>query len=83
MPLSDAKYLRTLKECTMILPDNIRPENSLYVTGAVVLSVLRKHRRISLNDLYEEVNKIQNISFNVFMLSLDWLYLINAITNNK
>ena len=63
----------------MVLPDNIRPENSLYVTGAVVLSVLKKHQRIYLNDLYEEVNKEHSMSFNLFMLSLDWLILINAI----
>lgn len=67
----------------MVLPDNICPENSLYATGAVVLSILKRHRWISLNDLYEEVRQKQNMSFNVFMLSIDWLYLINAITNNK
>lgn len=67
----------------MVLPDNIRPENSLYVTGAFVLSVLRKYKNIHLNDLYEEVCKTHYMSFNIFMLSLDWLYLINAINNKE
>lgn len=67
----------------MILPDNIQPENSLYATGAKVISVLSNQRVLGLNDLYEEVCKTQSMSFNLFMLSLDWLFLINAICNKE
>lgn len=67
----------------MVLPDNIRPENSLYATGARVISVLKNKKVLSLNDLYEELCKTQSMSFNLFMLSLDWLFLINAINDKE
>ena len=48
-----------------------------------MISVLRNQRVLGLNDLYEEVCKTQSMSFNLFMLSLDWLFLINAICNKE
>lgn len=62
----------------MLLPDNIHPENSIYYNGAIVLGVLQKHRKIEFLELYSKVKKIRLMSFPVFILSLDWLYLIDA-----
>ncbi|WP_346267616.1 ABC-three component system middle component 6 [Prevotella jejuni] len=63
----------------MLLPDNIAPEDSIYYNGAIVLQVVQRERRISLTNLFCEVNKHKTISFSLFLLCLDWLYLIDSV----
>lgn len=67
----------------MLLPDNIKPENSIYYTGAVVLKALQTSGNQNIGDLFHEVNKTRQMSFKVFMLSLDWLFLLDAVIINK
>lgn len=66
----------------MLLPDNIKPENSIYYTGSVILKSLQTKGNQSLDDLFSNVNMIQCMSFKVFMFSLDWLFLLNAAVIN-
>ncbi len=61
----------------MLLPDNIHPENSIYYNGAVVLQVLQNNDKLEMLELYKRVKEKQDMSFPVFVLCLDWLYLIN------
>lgn len=63
----------------MLLPDNIHPEFSVYYNGALVLEALNNQVDVKLIDLFYEVKKMQDISFSLFTLSLDWLYLIEAV----
>jgi len=69
----------------MLLPDNIHPENSIYYNGSFLLQVLQSKNRLDILDLYQEVKKIRNMSFPVFALCLDWLYLANIaeLSNGK
>ncbi|MGM0641943.1 MAG: ABC-three component system middle component 6 [Thermotogota bacterium] len=67
----------------MLLPDNIHPENSIYYNGAMVLQVLQSNDELSLIELYQNVREIQNMSFPIFVLCLDWLYLINVAELNE
>jgi len=67
----------------MLLPDNIHPENSVYYNGAIVLDVLQKNSSIELLELYRLVKNIRNISFPLFILSIDWLYLIDIVDLKK
>ncbi len=67
----------------MLLPDNVHPENSIYYNGAIVLQVLLNNDKLEMLELYHKVNQIQNMSFPVFILCLDWLYLINAAELKK
>ncbi|KXB54124.1 hypothetical protein HMPREF3190_00138 [Umbribacter vaginalis] len=60
----------------MLLPDNIHPELSIYYNGYVILTELEKKTEQMLLELYYNVKKSNNMSFSVFVLSLDWLYLI-------
>ena len=64
----------------MLLPDNIAPEDSIYYNGAIVLKVVQRERRISLANLFCEVNKSKALSLPIFLLCLDWLYLINCVS---
>ncbi len=58
----------------MLLPDNIQPENSIYYNGALILDVMQIESNISLMELYQQVER--KMTFPLFILCLDWLYLI-------
>ena len=64
----------------MLLPNNIAPEYSIYYNGAIVLDIVQREHRISLANLFCEVNKSKSLSFSMFLLCLDWLYLINCVS---
>lgn len=64
----------------MLIPDNVRPENSIYFNGAIILKILIEKRKRMLIELYCDVMLSHKMSYNVFILSLDWLLLIEAIT---
>ncbi len=61
----------------MLLPDNIHPKNSIYYNGALVLQVLQKKNGLNLVSLYLEVKQVKELTFPVFILCLDWLYIAN------
>ncbi|WP_430937304.1 ABC-three component system middle component 6 [Saccharicrinis sp. 156] len=61
----------------MLLPDNIHPENSIYYNGAIVLQVLQKTNGLDIVNLYQEVKQLKELTFSVFILCLDWLYIAN------
>ncbi len=83
MHLLGAKFLKIQKITTMLLPDNMHPENSIYFNGAFVIESLKQNQKFKLLDLYQEVKAKRSMSFSVFILCLDWLYLIDvAIINN-
>jgi hypothetical protein len=67
----------------MLLPDNIHPKHSIYYNGAIVLQALQKHVTQNLLDLYQNIITQHKMSFSVFILCLDWLYLLNVATLNK
>jgi hypothetical protein len=67
----------------MLLPDNIHPENTVYYNGAFVLQELQSARKLSILDLYQRVKQSRNMTFSLFVLCLDWLYLISAAEINK
>lgn len=73
--------MKIQKDIIMLLPDNIHPKNSIYYNGAIVLEVLQKNNNIEMLELYHLVKK--DMSFPLFILSLDWLYLIDVITIQK
>ena len=60
----------------MLLPDNIHPELSIYYNGSVILTELEKKTEQKLLELYYNVKKSNDMSFSMFVLSLDLLYLI-------
>lgn len=61
----------------MLLPDNMQPEMSIYYNGAIVLSCLKRKSKQELIELYKNVKSKHDITFSVFLLALDWLYLID------
>jgi len=61
----------------MLLPDNIQPELTLYYNGAIVIKELIREPNQNILDLYENIKNNHNMSFSIFILSLDWLYVID------
>lgn len=66
----------------MLLPDNIHPEQSIYFNGSFVLQALQKQSKQNLLDLYQNVKQQRNLTFPVFILCLDWLFLLNVALLN-
>lgn len=62
----------------MLLPDNINPENCIYYNGALVLNALQNVGKTSIWNLYSTVTESKHMSFSIFILCLDWLYIINV-----
>ena len=67
----------------MLLPDNIHPEQSIYFNGSFVLQELQKESKQNLLDLYQNVKEQRNMTFPVFILCLDWLFLLNISLSNE
>lgn len=63
----------------MLLPENVRPENSLFLNGGAILDALLRLRQSSFFELFIEVRRRSTMSMPLFVLSLDWLYLANCI----
>ncbi len=61
----------------MLLPDNISPENSVYFNAAWVLQQLQEKSSQDLLELYQNVRKNHQMSFPMYILCLDWLYLLD------
>lgn len=72
----------------MILLDaNNYPSKSLYVVGALVLQRLQMMRlgRSDVMLLFDDLNShsSQKFSFDQFMLTLDWLFILGKIDIDK
>jgi hypothetical protein len=76
------KFLKTQTATIMLLPDNIHPDNSIYYNGASVIESLKKDTSYKMLDLYQEVKSKKQMSFSVFILCLDWLYLLEVAKLN-
>ncbi|WP_421345424.1 ABC-three component system middle component 6 [Aeromonas veronii] len=63
----------------MLLPEYTSPEDSLYYNGAIILNCLREYKKVSFTDLYLKSNETKKISISIYLLSLDWLYLLNLV----
>jgi hypothetical protein len=67
----------------MLLPDNIHPEQTVYYNASHVLAVLFKKKQMNVIDLYVETILSVKMSVPIFLLSLDWLFLIDVIEYNE
>lgn len=63
----------------MLLPDNIHPDQTVYYNGAYVLKAIQQTNSIEPLELYMETKKNRDMSMSIFILCLDWLFILNAI----
>lgn len=83
MRLFGVEFLKTPTTTIMLLPDNIHPENTIYFNSAFVIQSLQKGLSFKLLDLYQEVKAKRQMSFSIFILCLDWLYLLDVAKINS
>ncbi len=69
----------------MLASTEINPKNSLYYIGAQMIEVLRQgtDSEMDMLELYARMNSKRKISMKLFILALDWLYLIDAIKKTR
>lgn len=69
----------------MIVSRDIHPERDFYYLGAKVIKILEQSKTniIDFFDTYSSLKKQENVSINLYVLTLDWLYLINVIGKNE
>lgn len=63
----------------MLLPDHIKPEDTVYYNGSIVLAVLLRNGNKDLLSLYTLVCNERGMSFPLFILCIDWLFLLGTI----
>ncbi len=65
----------------MIIDKNINPERDLYYLGGILIDILSKKRNeIDYLELYKLFNKKQDITINLYSLTLDWLFVLGLVT---
>jgi len=69
----------------MILGKDIHPERKVYYWGALVVEILNSQKEgdASYFSVYEELKKNHNVSAEMFLLALDWLFILGAIDGEK
>jgi len=69
----------------MIVGKDILPEREIYYLGALLIEILRDFPQTELGffDIFQKVNERKKVSIKLFTLTLDWLFLLGIIKNNK
>lgn len=67
----------------MIISRDINPDRDFYYLGAKIIEILSSSNEEDniLIDVYQKMKQIEDISLNLFTLTLDWLYIIGAISH--
>jgi hypothetical protein len=83
MRLFDAKSWKSPIEIkAMLFTPHSHPTNSIYYNAAFVLKVVQERKQVELIDLFQAARQHAKMSFPIFILCLDWLYLIRAAELN-
>lgn len=69
----------------MIISKDINPERDYYYLGAKVIEILSKtdDKEQDYFSTFEELKSSENISINLFVLTLDWLFLLGVIDKSE
>jgi len=68
----------------MIIGNDINPKKQIYYISALILEELKliSTQNFDFFQVYYRIKKKENISINLFSLSLDWLFILGAIKHN-
>lgn len=69
----------------MIVDKNINPERDLYYLGGMLIDVLSKKRKKEIDyiELYKSFKQKQEITINLYSLTLDWLFILGLVTKGE
>jgi hypothetical protein len=65
----------------MIVNRDINPERDFYYLGAKIIEIISdtEEKKYDFFSVFEKLKSSDNISINLFTLTLDWLFIIGAI----
>ncbi len=69
----------------MIVDQNIHPERDLYYLGSVMIDLLlhSKNSTFDYLELYDMFRQKNDVSINLFSLTLDWLFMLGALKKGQ
>ncbi len=69
----------------MIVDKNINPERDLYYLGGILIDILSKKRKREIDyiELYKSFKQKQEITINLYSLTLDWLFILGLVTKGE
>lgn len=69
----------------MILNKDVKPDRKIYYIGSLIIAKLKNSSDTSIDyvSIYEALREEENISSEIFFLTLDWLFLLGAIKIEK
>lgn len=69
----------------MIVDKNINPERDLYYLGGILIDVLASKNSVDIDyiDLHQLLNQKQEISINLYSLTLDWLFILGVVSKGE
>ena len=68
----------------MIVNKDVKPNRKIYYLGALVIEILGKKEspEVGYLDLYFELCEVEQVSIDVFSLTLDWLFILGILDIN-
>ena len=68
----------------MILSKDINPKRSVYYLGAQIVGLLAEQegQECEFLELYSLVKNTNNLSINLFYLTITWLFLLGAVSHS-
>jgi len=65
----------------MLLTGDVYPTNDIYYIGSQLLALLDRFgtREWEILDLYQESKSAYNLSYGLFVLAVEWLYLLGVL----
>ena len=69
----------------MIVDKHTNPERDIYYLGSMVIELLSETEETSFDyiNIYQELKSRIEISFKLYILTLDWLFLLGTISKGK
>jgi hypothetical protein len=69
----------------MIVSKDINPERDFYYLGAKTIEILSssKDKKMDFFYVFDILKTTEDISLNLFTLTLDWLFIIGVIDNSQ
>ena len=66
-----------------MIDKDINPKNNIYYLGAKVIEIISKEKTNDFFDVFGKLNNLENVSINLYTLTLDWLFIIGVIKESK
>lgn len=68
----------------MIVSRDTSPERDVYYLGARIIEIISvETESIDFFDVYKKINASDDVSMNLYALTLDWLFIVGVIDNSE